>query len=126
MQEVSSNNLQSKSLLQRFECWAYNLENGDLKKLKEMIYDGFLDPNESLINGLTPLHIACIQGSLNGTKFLLNFGVDFDALSLSERTPIDEALLYKHFDCAIEIMIHKENHNSDFENKFLEQFLLFQ
>lgn len=125
MEEVQITNTIKESLLKRFELWAYHLERGDIKKLKDMINDGALDPNEVLINGITPLHISCIQGNLQGTKLLLNFDVDVEVLSLSKRTALDEALFYRHFNCAIEIMIYKENYSLDDENILFEQFLLF-
>lgn len=90
-----------------FEEWSSMLEEENFEMLLNRIHDGELNPDELLINGLTPLHIACIQGNSRSVRFLLDLGVDVNPESNMGRTPLDEALFYKHFKCVIELMKNK-------------------
>lgn len=94
----------NSSSVEIFEEWASLLEENDFDILSNKISHGKLNPHDSLINGLTPLHIACIQGNAKAVKFLLKYGVNVDSESKVGRTPLDEALFYKHFTCVIELM----------------------
>ncbi len=89
----------SKSLVEVFEIWVDLLDNKYFEKIDDKIQSGELNPNVSLINGLTPLHIACIEGNIEGIRYLLNLNVDIYALSKMGKTPLQEAVFYGHKDC---------------------------
>lgn len=106
-----------------FEEWSSLLEEENFDILSKKISDGELNPHDSLINGLTPLHIACIQGNANVVKFILDFGVNVDSESKIGRTPLDEALFYKHFTCVIELMKKQVRMTKQDRNLILEQMV---
>lgn len=106
-----------------FEEWSSLLEEENFDILSKKISDGELNPHDSLINGLTPLHIACIQGNANAVKFILDFGVNVDSESKIGRTPLDEALFYKHFTCVIELMKKQVRMTKQDRNLILEQMV---
>ena len=92
------------SSIEIFEEWAILFEEENYTLLNQKISDGILNPHNPLINGLTPLHIACIQGNITALRFLLKYNVDVNVESNIGRTALDEALFYKHFNCVIELM----------------------
>lgn len=106
-----------------FEEWSSLLEEENFDILSKKISDGELNPHDSLINGLTPLHIACIEGNANAVKFILDFGVNVDSESKIGRTPLDEALFYKHFTCVIELMKKQVRMTKQDRNLILEQMV---
>ena len=97
------------SSIEIFEDWAILFEEANYTLLNQKISDGILNPHNPLINGLTPLHIACIQGNITALRFLLKYNVDVNVESNIGRTALDEALFYKYFNCVIELM-KKEVH----------------
>ena len=105
---MSPRNLKIKptksSHIEIFEEWCSLLEEKKFDIISNKISNGKLNAHDSLINDLTPLHIACIQGNTKAVKFLLDLGVNVDSESKVGRTPLDEALFYKHFTCVIELM----------------------
>lgn len=92
------------SSIEIFEDWAILFEEENYTLLNQKISDGILNPHNPLINGLTPLHIACIQGNITALRFLLKYNVDVNVESNIGRTALDEALFYKYFNCVIELM----------------------
>ena len=92
------------SSIEIFEDWAILFEEANYTLLNQKISDGILNPHNPLINGLTPLHIACIQGNITALRFLLKYNVDVNVESNIGRTALDEALFYKYFNCVIELM----------------------
>lgn len=106
-----------------FEEWSSLLEEENFDIISKKISDGELNPHDSLINGLTPLHIACIQGNAKAVKFILDFGVNVDSESKIGRTPLDEALFYKHFTCVIELMKKQVRMTKQDRKLILEQMV---
>lgn len=98
----------TQSSVDVFNTWVKLFERNDYKALKSKIRKSQLNPHNSTINGLTPLHIACIQGNINAIKFLLEYDVKIDVKSDMGNTPIDEALFYDYFDC-MDILLCKES-----------------
>ena len=92
------------SSIEIFEDWAILFEEANYTLLNQKISNGILNPHNPLINGLTPLHIACIQGNITALRFLLKYNVDVNVESNIGRTALDEALFYKYFNCVIELM----------------------
>ena len=82
-----------------FELWTELIEENNIAEIKSRIKSGKLNPFNEVLNGLTPLHMACIQGSSAIVKFLMSLGVDANYKSKLGRTPIQEALYYGHVDC---------------------------
>lgn len=110
-------------LVALFEEWSSLLEEENFDILSRKISDGELNPHDSLINGLTPLHIACILGNANAVKFLLDFSVNVNSESKIGRTPLDEALFYKHFSCVIELMKKQVRMTKQDRKLILEQMV---
>ena len=111
------------SSVEIFEEWSSLLEEKKFDIISDKISDRKLNPHDSLINGLTPLHIACIQGNAKAVKFLLDFGVNVDSESKVGRTPLDEALFYKHFTCVIELMKRQVKITKQDRKLILEQMV---
>lgn len=107
----------SSTLKEKFEKWAVSFETDDYDGLKSDILRNQLDPNETLINGLKPLHIACILGNHNAVRFLLGYKIDIDSKSFVGKSPLDEALENKNFNCAIEILNKKPKTHIKFRKK---------
>ena len=80
------------------------IEIENFVEIKSRIKSGELNPFVETINGLTPLHLASIQGSLNAVKFLLELGVDVNATSNVGRTPVQECIFHGHIDCMDELL----------------------
>jgi len=93
-----------KSSTKVFELWAELIEMENFVEIKSRIKSGELNPFVETINGLTPLHLACIQGSLNAVKFLVKLGVDINATSKIGRTPVQECIFHGHVDCMDELL----------------------
>ena len=93
-----------KSSTKVFELWAELIEIENFVEIKSRIKSGELNPFVETINGLTPLHLASIQGSLNAVKFLLELGVDVNATSNVGRTPVQECIFHGHIDCMDELL----------------------
>lgn len=110
-------------LVALFEEWSSLLEEENFDILSRKISDGELNPHDSLINGLTPLHIACILGNAKAVKFLLDFSVNVNSESKIGRTPLDEALFYKHFSCVIELMKKQVRMTKQDRKLILEQMV---
>ena len=83
-----------------FKLWVELFDSNSFELLRFKIRFFELNPHSKIINGLTPLHIACIQGNKEAIKFLLQYNVDINAKSDRGRTPIEEALTYDYKDCA--------------------------
>lgn len=88
-----------KSSTKLFELWAELIEENNIAEIKSRIKSGELNPFNEILNGLTPLHMACIQDNSAIVKFLMSLGVDANYKSKLGRTPIQEALYYGHSDC---------------------------
>lgn len=115
---LSKNNNQSTvSLKKKFEKWAHLFDSEDFGVLKSKIQSKELDPNETLINGLKPLHIACIIGNVNAVKFILEYAIETDSVSFIGKTALDEAMDNKNFQCAIEILNKKPKTHIKFKRK---------
>lgn len=93
-----------KSSTEIFELWAGLIETDNLVEMKSRIKSGELNPFIETINGLTPMHLACIQGSLKTVKFLAELGVDINATSKLGRTPVQECIFHGHVDCMDELL----------------------
>ena len=93
-----------KSSTKVFELWAELIEMENFVEIKSRIKSGELNPFVETINGLTPLHLACIQGSLNAVKFLVRLGVNINSTSKIGRTPVQECIFYGHDDCMDELL----------------------
>lgn len=89
----------SKKPVEIFEEWVDLLDTKSFEKIDSKIQKGELNPHASLINGLTPLHIACIEGNAEGVKYLLNLNVDIHVKSKVGRTALQEAVYYGHKKC---------------------------
>lgn len=111
------------SSIEIFEEWSSLLEEDKFDIISSKISNGELNPHDSLINGLTPLHIACILGNAKAVKFLLDFDVNVNSESKIGRTPLDEALFYKHFTCVIELMKKQVKITSHDRKLILEQMV---
>ena len=88
-----------KKPVEIFEEWVDLLDNKSFEKIDSKIQKGDLNPHASIINGLTPLHIACIEGNQEGVKYLLNLNVNIHVKSKIGRTPLQEAVFYGHKNC---------------------------
>lgn len=93
-----------KSSTKVFELWAELIEMENFVEIKSRIKSGELNPFVETINGLTPLHLACIQGSSRAVKFLIGLGVDINATSKIGRTPLQECIFYGHVHCIDELL----------------------
>lgn len=93
-----------KSSTKVFELWAELIEMENFVEMNARIKSGELNPFRETINGLTPLHLACIQGSLKSVKFLVRLGVDINAISKMGRTPVQECIFHGHVDCMDELL----------------------
>lgn len=111
----------NSSPISKFEKWSNLLEEENFSTILKEIYEDNLNPHESLINGLTPLHIACIQGNSKGVRFLLDLDVDINSQSDIGRTPLDEAIFYKYSNCIIELLKIDLKINQSEQNLLLEQ-----
>jgi hypothetical protein len=69
------------------------VEQGVVHVARDLLEDG-ADPNR--VRGLTPLHLAVGDGSLEMTELLLSHGADPDATDLHDRTPLVVALEQRH------------------------------
>ena len=98
----------TQSSVDVFNMWVKSFESNDFKTLESKIRKSIISPSESTINGLTPLHIACIQGNTDAVKFLLNYDIEVNVKSDVGKTPIDEALLYNYVDC-MDILLEYES-----------------
>ena len=93
-----------KSSTALFEKWVELIENNKFSEIIRKVKSGNLNPNNEIINGLTPLHIACIQGNVEAVKLFIEFGVDIDVKSKVGRTPLHEAMFYGNSECVRELL----------------------
>ncbi len=93
-------------IIDLFQKWDDLLENESFDEITHNIKKGNLNTNSKLVNGLTPLHIACIQGNFKGVKFLLKNKANPNTTSNYGRTPLQEAIFYGHKEC-INILLSK-------------------
>lgn len=96
-----NNPIVSKKPVEIFEEWVDLLDTKSFEKIDSKIQRGELNPHAILINGLTPLHIACIEGNSEGVKYLLDYNVNIHVKSRVGRTPLQEAVYYGHKKCII-------------------------
>jgi ankyrin repeat protein len=111
-----------KTPIDVFNLWVKLFESHDFKTLHLKIRKSELNPYIPTINGLYPLHLACIQGNINAVNFLLEYGVSINVKSNMGKTPIDEAKFYEYTDC-VDVLIEAENIENnikemDFEGLF--------
>lgn len=88
-----------------FEEWVDLLENKSFEEIDRKIGNNLLDVNSILINGLTPLHIACIQGNYEAVTYLLKNKANRNIKSDIGRIPLDEAIFYGHKKCISALLI---------------------
>lgn len=109
----------NQSSVDIFNLWVRLFESNDFKTLESKICKSKISPNEPTINGLTPLHIACIQGNTDAVEFLLNYDIEVNVKSDMGTTPIDEALFYNYIDCMdilLEYESKKFSHLAEYQN----------
>lgn len=75
--------------------------NVRVKEIRQLLDKG-ADPNEACENGLTPLHRAALNGSVDLTKLLVNRGADVNVLDaiLTRLTPLGIAEMMGRTDIA--------------------------
>ncbi|KAI8536534.1 hypothetical protein RHMOL_Rhmol10G0264700 [Rhododendron molle] len=79
--------------------------HGDLHQLKDLIRAG-ADPNKTVYDGRSPLHLAASQGYEDITLFLIQEGLDINITDKFGNTPILEALKNGHDRVASQLVKH--------------------
>lgn len=104
-----------------FEKWTTLIEDDNTDELSNLISDGELSVNGPIINGLTPLHIACIIGNVKIVRFLISCGADIDAKSMVGRSPIYEAVYYGNIDC-VDLLIASGANTEPLNGELVKMF----
>lgn len=90
-----------------------NINNDDFANLETLLKKG-VDPDTTNHNGYSMLYEAAYKGNLSATKLLVKYGADVNIEadnSSCSRTPLIEAIRYRHYNIALYLIEHGANLN---------------
>ena len=82
-------------------------EDGNVKKLKELLLDNKVDVNlaNPKENGDTPLHVAAMSNRSEVVEILLSKGAEVDKPNYDNQTPLMMAILHNYYNTTAEMLI---------------------
>ena len=83
------------------------INRGDATVILYLINNGLLNPNATVEDGNTPLHVACDSGHDSIVKLLIDKGAKIDILNNSGKSPFYLACQHGH-DSIVEFLIKKD------------------
>ena len=94
-----------------------DIENKEVKTVKQLLEEGASPNRKSLSTELTPLMVASYNRSANIVKLLLDHGADPKVKEVSDWTALDFAKLYKNKEAVelIKIAMEKTSCNQNFK-----------
>ena len=94
------------------------IENNDIRKVKDLLNQDISNINLLNKNGISPLHIAVINGNLDIINYILDKGANPNISSLHKKqTPLHYAYIFKNIKSSkIRNLLLKYNANPDLED----------